>query len=250
MDQPEPFASIASTMPVVEAVMSVDSSVWTSGRCVDDDGDPLLHDRDVAAEKEAEAPEALLALGDLGETGGRRERLEGPGDDPPASSDEILVVEVEESRVVVAPERPPLRPRPGQGDERGVVHRALPRLGERAPHALAGRGRRARIRSRGAVRPARERPPGVRSRGTRWTSAPRPRWRGGVTRRRAARAAGRWPRRRPRPRGRRARCGGARAPPARRARGRPSWVRVSGLPALPTVDARAPAEAVALSCRR
>jgi hypothetical protein len=29
--QPEPFASMVSTMPVVAAVMSVDSSVWTSG---------------------------------------------------------------------------------------------------------------------------------------------------------------------------------------------------------------------------
>ena len=172
------------------------------------DGDPLLHDRDVAAQEEAEAAEALLALGELGEARGRRERPEGAGDDPPAGGDEILVVEVEELRVVVGVERPPLRPRSGQGDERR----------DPAPHPPApwraraarprGRGRRARTRSRGAARPRPERPPGARSRGTRWTSAPRPRWRGGATRRRAARAAGRWPRRRPRPRGRRARRGG------------------------------------------
>jgi hypothetical protein len=102
------------------------------------DGDPLLHDGDVAAQEEPEAAEPLLALGELGEARGGRERAQGAGDDPPADGDQILVVEIEELRVVIGVERPPLRSRPGQRDERRIVHRTLPRLGEGAPHAFAG----------------------------------------------------------------------------------------------------------------
>ena len=133
--------------------MSVDSSVWTSGRCVDTTATRSCTIGDVAAEEEPEAAEILLALGELGEARGGRERLEGPGDDPPAGGDEILVVEIEEPRVVVGAERPPLRP--GVGAARRTPGRA-PR--PRAPwpgarRTPSGRGRRARTRSRGAARP-------------------------------------------------------------------------------------------------
>ena len=54
----------------------------------------------------------------------------------------LLVVQLEEPRVVIAPERPPLRSGPGQGDEGRVVHRALPGLGQRPQHALRREVRR------------------------------------------------------------------------------------------------------------
>src|SRR5262249_15203082 len=52
-----------------------------------DDGDPLLHDRDVAAEEEPEPPQAVLRSGELGETPGGGGRLEGPRDDLPPDTD-------------------------------------------------------------------------------------------------------------------------------------------------------------------
>ena len=100
------------------------------------DGDPLLDDGDVASDEETEAAQALLALGQLGEAGGGGERPERSRDDPPAGSNELLVVQIEEPRVVVVPERPLFRSCPGQGDEGRVVHRPRPSLGQRAPHAF------------------------------------------------------------------------------------------------------------------
>ena len=128
------------------------------------DGDPLLHDGDVAAQEEPEAAQTLLALGELGEARGGRERPQGAGDDPPAGGDQIARRRDRAARVVVGGAASAVSgPGPGQRDERRVVHRTLPRLGEGAPHAFAGEV--------GGLRPEAEARPG-RVPKTTWSPIP------------------------------------------------------------------------------
>ena len=164
------------------------------------DGDALLDDRDVAAQEEAQAAQALLAAGELGEAGGGRERGERR---PSRPSSRPRRGPRRRAPAAAGRGRPGAPAAPGRG---GGARRTRGRARRRRAPWPARAGRRpardrtAPLRSRGGARPRPGTRPGARCRGTRTTWAPRRRWRGRGRRRRAGREAARWPRRRPRSR--------------------------------------------------
>ena len=136
VDQPDPLASMASTMPVVEAVISVDSSVWTSGRCVDAMATRSWTIGDVAAEDQTQASSSSSLPASSARRRDAVKVRRAPVTTCQPASTRSRVVEIEEPRVVVGAERPPLGPGAGQGDEGRIVHRGGARLRQRAPHPI------------------------------------------------------------------------------------------------------------------
>jgi hypothetical protein len=97
------------------------------------DGHRLLPDGDVAAQDQADPPKLGLGPRQLGESRGGREGAQPARDHLPAGLDELLVVDREESGIVVVGEHQRLAVGARQRAELRIADGALSRLVERAP---------------------------------------------------------------------------------------------------------------------